>query len=198
MNGVFYYFERGEQKLEYAGYTNYKIKRCRRKSEVLFKTFKTVEPSGGSGKGLKVKLTIYKNDAWEAEIKEKGTGYRNGDVVTLPIPGPDAKVKVTVNDENVFKLNPYDMLMDYRQYDTESASNDSNPEHEISYVNEIRKPNGVVPQYNNLSTLGLMISSSVDITNISQISTYIKRGIVGRAWTETEATTPSTTCQKLF
>ena len=75
------------------------------------------------------------------------------------------------------------MLADYPQYDGESLSNDSSTEHEISYVNEIRKPDGYRADYNDLATLGLMISSSLDITNISQISTYVKRGIVGRAWT---------------
>ena len=74
------------------------------------------------------------------------------------------------------------MLADYPQYDGESLSNDNTAEHEISYVNEIRKPDGYRADYNDLATLGLMISSSLDISNISQVSTYVKRGIVGRAW----------------
>ena len=50
-------------------------------------------------------------------------------------------------------MNPYDMLADYPQYDGESLSNDNSAEHEISYVNEIRKPDGYRADYNKLATL---------------------------------------------
>ena len=76
------------------------------------------------------------------------------------------------------------MIKDYAVYDSESFSNESGPEHiPSSYVNEIRRPDGPAPEYNDLATLGLWISSAVDITDISQVSVYVNRGITGRTWT---------------
>ena len=87
----------------------------------------------------------------------------DGDRLKLSVPGPDVTIRVRTNDVVQFQLNPYDMLADYRS--TTKLSNDNTAEHEISYVNEIRKPDGYRADYNDLATLGLMISS-LDISNI--------------------------------
>jgi hypothetical protein len=183
MDGRTYYFDKGDLEKNYGSTKYYEIRRCKRDADSDGRETRTENLTGGSGSGAKVRVTRYKNGAWESEIADSGKGYKNGDRLKLSVPGPDITVSVTTNDNNQFELNPYDMLADYPQYDGESLSNDNSAEHEISYVNEIRKPDGYRADYNDLATLGLMISSSLDITNISQVSTYVKRGIVGRAWT---------------
>ena len=183
IDGRTYYFDKGDLKENYGSIKYYEIRRCKKDADSIGKETRIENVVGGSGSGAKVKVTRYKNGAWEASIQDSGKGYRSGEKVKLSVPGPDITVSISTNDDSQYKLNPYDMLADYPQYDGESLSNDSDAEHEISYVNEIRKPDGYRADYNDLATLGLMISSSLDINNISQISTYVKRGIVGRAWT---------------
>ena len=62
-------------------------------------------------------------------------------------------IRVRTNDVNQFQLNPYDMLADYPQYDERRRlSNDNTAEHEVSYCNEIRKPDGYRADYNDLAT----------------------------------------------
>ena len=183
MDGRTYYFDRGDLEDNYGSIKYYEIRRCKKDADSVGRETRTENLVGGSGKGARVEVTRYKNGAWETRIVDPGKGYKNGDRLRISVPGPDITVTVRTNDESQFMLNPYDMLADYPQYDGESLSNDNSTEHEISYCNEIRKPDGYRADYNDLAVLGLMISSSLDINNISQVSTYVKRGIIGRAWT---------------
>ena len=177
--GKTYYFDRGKQREG----KYYEIVRCRKEIEDIGKVSKTYTAIGGSGSGAKIKYTTYKNGAWEADIVSAGSGYKNNETLKISVPGPDKKFKIRTNVDELFKVNPYDMIKDYAVYDSESFSNESGPEHSISYVNEIRRPDGPAPEYNDLATLGLWISSAVDITDISQVSVYVNRGITGRTWT---------------
>ena len=179
IDGRTYYFNRGKKEDDYGSTKYYEIERCRREGDDIGKEMRTVSVSG-SGTGGQLEVTRYNNDAWTAKIVSSGKGYRTGEKVTLSVPGSDIQISLTTNDNNQFEMNPWDMLADYPQYDGESLSNDNSPEHEISYVNEIRKPDGYRADYNELATLGLMISSSLDIANISQISAYVNRGMVGK------------------
>jgi len=181
--GRTYYFRRGKLKYDVGSRKYYEIVRCRKDQEELVKESRLVTPLGGSGKGAKIRYTTYKNGAWQAEIIEPGTGYRNNQRITLNVPGPNRSMKIRTNTDEIFKVNPWDMIKDYPVYDAETASNDSGPEHSLSYINEVRKDDGFPADYKDLSTLGLWLTSSVDITNVSQISVYVNRGIVGRTWT---------------
>ena len=181
--GKTYYFRKGALKESTGSTKYYEIERCRKDIDSLGKQTTTISPNGGSGTGAKFKYTTYKNGAWEVDIVDPGRGYKNGQSLYLRVPGPDRKVRISTNTDTLFKVNPYDMIKDYAVYDSESFSNESGPEHSISYVNEIRKPDGPAPDYDDLATLGLWISSAVDITDISQVSVYVNRGIEGRTWT---------------
>ena len=180
--GRTYYFSKGDLEDNYGSIKYYEIRRCKKSGSSIGRETRTESPKGGSGKGLRIRVTRYNNGAWEAEIIDKGKGYKQGDKLKLSVPGPDVTITLSTNSRNLFELNPYDMILDYPTYDGESLSNDTSPEHSISYINEVRKPDGASAKYPDLATLGLYISSSVDIQNISQISAYVKRGIVGRAF----------------
>ena len=184
IDGRYYYFKVGERKTEIRGAKLYEIKRYRISADEAKKQSFTIAPSGGSGSGCRIKFTRYSNKAWEARIVKKGKGYRNGERVRLRAADgvKDVYVKLYTNNDDIFKVNPYDMLKDYPTYDAESFSNDSSPEHEISYVNEVREVDAIEPEYDDMAVLGLWITSSTDITNISQVSLYVNKGIKGRKW----------------
>ncbi len=55
-------------------------------------------------------------------------------------------------------------------------SNESEPEHEVVYVNEIL-PNDVRPSYNDLTMAGLSLKASRNFTQLDQVRTWIGRGI---------------------
>jgi hypothetical protein len=55
-------------------------------------------------------------------------------------------------------------------------SNESEPEHEVVYVNEIL-PNDPIPSYNDLTMAGLSLKASRNFTQLDQLRTWIGRGI---------------------
>lgn len=57
-----------------------------------------------------------------------------------------------------------------------SKSNESNPEHEIVYVNE-SVSNSVAPEYEKLSLCGLALKASRNFTSINQLRTWLPNGI---------------------
>ena len=158
---------------------------------------KTVFPTGGSGSGLELKVELYDNNAKKWEIINKGTGYKEGDAVIIPFPvvtvngsqiGGDEKVFCSV-DFGVFvtdpwpagqNLNPYDAIADYIKFDAERPSHLDQPEHQITYVNEmiqvINAGDAALP-YSQLSNVGLKMNSSKEFNNFSQLSVYVKNGI---------------------
>ena len=187
-NGKNWYYSPGKKKsqtLADDGLVSefFEIRRCKIVQLNVVKVSQIVTPVSKSGSGARLKYTRYTNNAWELEIISGGKNYINGEKLTINVGGQQVSFKIFTDSGKLLELNPFDMLADYPKYDGETKSNDSNPEHSISYVNEIRKPDGRAPKYPDLSVLGLWISSSVDIQNISQVSTYITKGIEGRAWT---------------
>jgi hypothetical protein len=57
-----------------------------------------------------------------------------------------------------------------------SRSNESAPEHEIVYVNEMVS-NATAPQYSNLTTAGLALKASRNFTSLSQLRVWLADGI---------------------
>lgn len=66
-------------------------------------------------------------------------------------------------------------------YSTVDKSNDSNPEHVITYVNE-SLANEEIPTYNKLTTAGLALKASRRFTSLDQIGFWLKRGIPVKRW----------------
>lgn len=69
-------------------------------------------------------------------------------------------------------------LSDRSHYTELVKSNESNPEHEIVYVNEyLENPDNTVAQYDDLSVLGLAVKSSGQISSLNQIRIWSPSGI---------------------
>ncbi len=58
----------------------------------------------------------------------------------------------------------------------EIQANVDQPEHEIVYINQVTT-NDAVPLYNNIAMLGMNMRSSVELTQMEQISVYITEGL---------------------
>ena len=67
-------------------------------------------------------------------------------------------------------------LVDVSHYLELTKSNENGPEHEVVYVNEFIE-NNVVPEYDNLSMLGLSINSSSRVSTIGQLRAWMPAGI---------------------
>ena len=136
--------------------------------------------TGGSGSGLIVAVSSYDNGAKAWEIREAGSGYLSGEQVTIP---GVREVTVSTTMVNFItppwptgqNLNPYDAISDYVRYDAERSSHLEGPEHEITYVNELKS--SVSLPYTRLSTVGIRLNSSKEFTSFSQVSSYLKRGL---------------------
>ena len=150
---------------------------------------KEVNPTGGSGSGLTVKVELFDNGAKKWKITNKGSGYKEGDAVTIPFDSfGNEKVFCSVNF-GVFvtepwpqgqNLNPYDAIADYIKFDAERPSHLDQPEHQITYVNELVRANSIDEDflpYSQLSNVGLKMNSSKEFNNFSQLSVYVKNGI---------------------
>ena len=150
---------------------------------------KEVNASGGSGSNLRLRVELYDNGAKKWEIINKGTGYKEGDKVTIPFDSfGNEDVFCSVNF-GVFvtepwpqgqNLNPYDAIADYIKFDAERPSHLDQPEHQITYVNELVRANSndedFLP-YSQLSNIGLKMNSSKEFNTFSQLSVYVKNGI---------------------
>ena len=153
---------------------------------------KTVTANGGSGKGLKFNLTEYKDGSYSWTIKEKGKGYRDGEKISLnEIPEKGFRIVLQAtgvpstegNDDpgwdNLGDTAPLSMITDYYHRNTESSSHKDRPEHRVTYVNEFVLAPDEVAQgtYRNLASLGFILNSSKQLTNLSQLSAYYQKGL---------------------
>jgi len=150
---------------------------------------KTVSPTGGHGAGLEVKVELFDNGAKRWQITNTGSGYKEGDVVTIPFDsfGNENVVCLVEFGDYVTEpwplgqnLNPFDAIADYVKFDAERPSHLDQPEHQITYVNEmIRGSNedDTFLPYSQLSNVGIKMNSSKEFTNFSQLSVYVKNGI---------------------
>jgi len=58
----------------------------------------------------------------------------------------------------------------------EITTSASQPEHAVVYINTVTS-NKIIPEYNNLALVGMNIRSSKEITQLSQFSVYVNKGI---------------------
>ena len=150
---------------------------------------KTESPTGGHGAGLEVKVELFDNGAKRWQITNTGSGYKEGDVVTIPFDsfGKENVICLVEFGDYVTEpwplgqnLNPFDAIADYVKFDAERPSHLDQPEHQITYVNEmIRGSNedDTFLPYSQLSNVGIKMNSSKEFTNFSQLSVYVKDGI---------------------
>jgi hypothetical protein len=130
---------------------------------------RTTTTTKGSGTGLtvNVKKTTDGTDTFkEYTIFTAGTGYQDGDTVTVNSESPSVSLTVTIvppvidapdvdthsdwrldggdgtaeyytNYWSVIRHNPNNAIADYFLFDSESSSHENGPEHELTYINEI-------------------------------------------------------------
>lgn len=110
-----------------------------------------------------------------------------GELTSNPWPRPDDNGQVIFEHDNFIvggegnagtnrNLNPFDAVADVAKYESETNSNENEPEHIVSYVNEW-VVNDEVANYQNLGLVGLRLNSSKEWTTFNQISAYVKNGV---------------------
>ena len=75
-----------------------------------------------------------------------------------------------------FYVDAYARLAEAFIYSEITSSAVNNPAHQIVYINTVTK-NKDVPNYDNLALVGMNIRSSKEITQLSQFSVYVNKGI---------------------
>ena len=160
----------------------------------------SLDASGaGEGTGLTIDVTVYltpQGNQYPAswKINSPGTGYKNDDYIsfTYNVPGGTQRYigKMYTESSSLVvdrpwpegnNLNPFDAISDFYLYDAERSSHLNGPEHEIVVVNELVQTNGTINYKEGsfgIALAGLRINSSKEWSNFSQLSAYIKRGVL--------------------
>jgi hypothetical protein len=150
-----------------------------------------VEAQGGSGRGLVLKVTTFwsrysnlngareetlQGESWV--IARSGEGYNTGDLIIIQAER-QSQSRVTSVDvgslDGTYNLN--DAICDIGKFEAQGFSHDSNPEHQIAYINE-QLFQDKIPQYNDLSLFGLRLNAGKEWSSFNQFSAYIKHGIM--------------------
>ena len=154
--------------------------------------------SSGDGTGAKVLLTSYTNGtdvASEFHLTASGSGYKEGEIVTIPAQAagggnpntPVIQTGITLkpfadslsNQPAESHLNDFDAASDMYKYEGDQSSHLDEPEHQVVYLNEIIDEGTLTfPTYDNLAYAGIRINSSKEWTNFAQLSAYFKKGII--------------------
>ena len=164
-----------------------------------FATYTRTPNTNGEGSGLKLTVKRYTNNAVTWAIKEgkgnAGKNYKQGDKITFSVPRfgvGNIDISCTIKtDENSLKsepfpkgqnLNPYDAIADYITFDAEQASHLSEPEHQITFVNELireedEEPPRTTMPYTQMALAGLRMNSSTEWNSFQSLSAYITKGI---------------------
>ena len=152
-----------------------------------------------TGTGLTIDVTVYltmQSGAYPATwaINTPGSGYTDNAYVsfTYNVPGGTQTYVGRMSTQNSSlvtndpwpvgaNLNPYDAISDFYLYDAERSSHLNGPEHEIVSVNELVKTNGDIKYKEGnfgIALAGLRINSSKEWSSFSQLSAYVKKGIL--------------------
>ena len=147
----------------------------------------------GNGSGLTVDLQKYSDGSYDWQMVNNGRNYANNDTVEIPVPGDNIRFQVYVRSETTVSrddpgwwnngdMYPFHAVTDYRNHDSEDASNINGPEHRITHINEIiDAPDDLVRgTYRDLASMAVIINSSRDLNQLAQLSAYYKEGIKGR------------------
>jgi len=150
-----------------------------------------VDAQGGSGKGCRLEVTSFwsrysnlngdreetlQGEAWT--LLKPGEGYKVTEVLTINA-ARQTQTRVASVDigqlDKTYNLN--DAICDIGKFEAQGFSHDSNPEHQIAYVNE-QLYQDKVPQYDNLSLFALRLNAGKEWSNFNQLSVYIKQGVI--------------------
>ena len=150
-----------------------------------------IEVTGGNGEDATVRVKIWDTSPYrEWELSNPGKDYKEDDTLTIPGAGNNNTFRVVnVNkvsdividdpdaddEDDGYNFFPYNAACDYKIYSAERMSNESQPEHEITFINEIYED--VALPYNNLVIGGLRLNSSKEWTTFQNLSYYFQKGL---------------------
>jgi hypothetical protein len=113
-------------------------------------------------------VTVSANNPFITSFVQVGFRYVIGDINRT-----DAQTTVTGETEFESQSQYADLSL-YR--DLVQKSNESEPEHNIVYVNEI-VPNKIVPTYNNMTIAGLSLKASRNFISLDQMRVWLGSGL---------------------
>ena len=133
---------------------------------------------GGDGTAT-IQVKRYSNGYRTYTLKSGGNSYQNGGSFDLTDDGFTQTITYLTDENKIAdkSLNIYDAAIDIYKYDSENSSHMSSPEHEVVYVNEIVKQDEA-PTYDQMALVGVRLASSREWSSFSQLSAYIKKGVV--------------------
>ena len=141
---------------------------------------KSFDNAGASATGLKVFFRGRK-----VTLDNSNTNSQNMVVKTW------TQAYRSASDSEKFKRNltSNDIICDMYTYDSEDSSHRNDPEHEIVYVNELKKNEDSwyadkSKHYSRLCYAGLTIAATRDFSNLSDVSAYFTKGIQVERLTE--------------
>ena len=117
------------------------------------------------------------------KLVKQGSAYANGELAIvqgIKLNGKNVEIKLTTSAkefESEDNLNPYDAINDFYKYDAERSSHLDGPENTVVYVNEIRKEDGVGPEYNDMAIAGVYLNSGREFTTFNSLSAYFTEGL---------------------
>lgn len=154
------------------------------------------QPANGRVKA-QINVTYTNQDVYQAniEVRDGGTRYKVGDVVTIDGLDGAPGLKITaVSDQSTGAqiLEPFDAIADVYMNDGQEGSHQNGPEHAIVYINEQRenikldKQPGTTntisyaPEYKNMTLLGLQLRSGKEWSSFNNFTYYAKQGCTVR------------------
>jgi hypothetical protein len=124
------------------------------------------------GDQMELRQTITSNNKYSIlGYSYVGVGMQVTSVVTI-ISGGGIDLD---RNERAFELAS--QVSDCSHYEELEKSCDNGPEHEIVYVNEAVAEYDGLPQYDDMSMLGLVIKSNQTLTSVEQIRAWVDEGI---------------------
>ena len=170
----------------------YKIKRWNQVGEPIPNVITEKFPDNRNElRGTGFSITIYAyNDPFDPddqtedaafwEIKNRGQGYRDGEVAKFTIRGvPNIQIKLNTSTlQGQINYYPDAAVSDYPQYEGEDLSCSDGPEHQITYVNELIYKNGDQATYDDLAYCTMRLRAGRSMTSFTQLSAYIKDGLL--------------------
>jgi hypothetical protein len=149
-------------------------------------------PANGRVKAeINVTFTNQETYQVDVQVRDGGSGYKVGDVVTIDGLDGTPGLKVTaVSDQSVGAriLEPFDAIADVYMNDGQEGSHQNGPEHAIVYINEQRenvkldKQPGTIntisyaPTYKDMTLLGLQLRSGKEWSSFNNFTYYAKQG----------------------
>ena len=126
--------------------------------------------SGGwvSGESVSYPLVVTPGNPFKDTSTFTGVVLKVVSVVTVEVPPKSSGGRLFEESSQVSDISFYGDLL--------GKSNDSSPEHEITYVNEM-VANASAPEYKNLTICGLALKSSRNFASVDQLRVWLANGV---------------------